>query len=82
MDGIVLAVGLRPGAVEDEVGRDLHELRPDVAARVGEVRDGLGVHLEGPRVRLAVVDLRERRAVDEDVGPQLAQRPRDPGWNP
>ena len=79
-DGIVLDVRRALLAVEDEVGRDLDELRAERAARVGQKADGRRVDLDGARIGLAVVDLRERRAVDDDVRASArGRRARDRG---
>ncbi len=53
-------------AVEDEVGRDLHEARAGAAAVVGEGLDGVAVDLPAARrVEFAGVDVGHRGAVDD-----------------
>ena len=72
--GIVLLIRQALRAVEDEVRGHLQESRPWIAHWSASSRRPR-VDLEGARVGLAGVHLRERRAVDDDLRPRCRGRP-------
>ena len=69
---VVLAVRPRGGAVEDVVGRDVHQERARLARRAGEKVRGRGVDGErGPRLRLGRVHAVAGGGVEDHVRPHL-----------
>ena len=65
----------RRGAVEDVVGRDLHQLRAGGRGRTGQVAGAGTVHRERRRlVALRAVDVGPRGAVDDHLGRGVGHR--------
>ena len=72
---VALGVGRALGAVEDVVGREVHEHRPQCLAGAREVLDGGGVEGEGGiGLVLRAVDVVVGGGVDDVRRPQLAQQ--------
>src|SRR6185295_15200430 len=75
LDGRRLGVGRvrAGGAVEEIVGREVHESRPDRARGLGDVAGADDVHaVRLVDLRLATIDVRLRRRVDDQLRAQPA----------